>query len=52
MFILVPTVPQTGFITRISSTTLNITWSPPICDNGLRIGYTVSSHHNIFIILL
>ena len=38
----VPTEPQTLIVTNMSSTSIKIDWTPPICDNGIRTGYTVN----------
>ena len=38
----VPTEPQALTVANMSSTSIRIDWTPPICDNGIRTGYTVN----------
>ena len=41
MSITAPTATREVLLVNTSSTSLQLTWEPPICDNGIRIGYTV-----------
>ena len=39
---LVPTEPRDLTVTYLNSTALEVTWQNPLCDYGVRRGYTVS----------
>ena len=39
---LVPTEPRGLTVMHLNSTSLEVTWEHPLCDYGIRRGYTVS----------
>ena len=43
-----PTATRDVLLVNTSSTSLHLTWEPPICDNGIRTGYIVRARkiHN------
>ena len=45
MLLTVPEPPQSVIVTTLSSTSIMVEWEVPICDNGQRMGYSVSAIH-------